>query len=122
MSTPTSPARTGAGAARADAVAAAVRACPAVADLHSGGLRQVATYLPGRRVAGVRVDGEGPVEVAVVAAWGVPAAVVAGQVRAAVAPLVGGRPVDVLVADVRLPAEEAASAAAGPAALPSGPA
>ena len=39
-----------------DAIAAATLACPAVAGLHEGGSRAVATYLPGRRVVGVRAE------------------------------------------------------------------
>jgi hypothetical protein len=86
-----------------DLVAAAVLACPAVLELHAGGLRQVATYLPGRRVTGVRTDAE-VIQVSVVAAAGVPIPAVAAQVRAAVAPLAGDRPVDVHIADVAVPA------------------
>ena len=38
-----------------DAVAAAVRSCPAIDDLSSGPWGGVVSYLPGRQVAGVRV-------------------------------------------------------------------
>jgi hypothetical protein len=96
----------------ADAVASAVRRCPAVAGLHGGGPVQVATYLPGRRVEGVRLEDD-RVLVSVVAAYGAPLTALTGQVRAAVGPLAGGRRVDVHVADVRLPGEE-------PPALPPG--
>ena len=42
----------------ADVVAAAVRSVPGVAGLHAGMFGEVGTYLPGRRVAGIRiVDG-----------------------------------------------------------------
>jgi len=92
-----------------DRVAAAVLACPAVLELHAGGLRQVATYLPGRRVSGVRTDEE-VIQVSVVAAAGVPLPAVATQVRAAVAPLAGRRPVDVHIADVALAAVAAPDA------------
>ena len=98
--------------AAADAIAAAARRCPAVADLYGGGLVQVATFLPGRRVEGVRL-GDERVLLSVVAAWGVPLVALTEQVRAAVAPLAGGRRVDVHVADIRLPGE-------GPLALPAG--
>ncbi|MGY5884647.1 hypothetical protein [Modestobacter lacusdianchii] len=97
----------------ADAIAAAAVRCPAVASLSSGGLRPVATYLPGRRVDGVRVD-SGRVLVSVVAVQGVPIIVIADQVRQAVGPIVGGQLVDVHVADVQLPEEQ-------PPALPPGP-
>jgi hypothetical protein len=101
----------------ADVIAAAVLACPAVVSLHAGGgMRQVATYLPGRRVAGVRAD-ERSVEVSVVAAAGVALPDVAAQVRSALAPLAGLRAVDVHIADVALPEAGAAatpSVASGP--------
>lgn len=38
-----------------DAVAAAVRGCPAVDDLDGGLLDGTVTYLPGRRVPGIRI-------------------------------------------------------------------
>ncbi len=108
---------TGAVATQADAVAAAVLGCPAVADLHGGGMRQVATYLPGRRVNGVQVDDE-RLQVAVVGVWGISVHELDEQVRAAVAPLALGRPVHILVADLQLPLElEAAPVAV---ALPAG--
>ena len=88
-------------AGTADAIAAAVAACPAVASLHGGGLRRTATYLPGRMVEGVHVD-EDRVRVSVVAVQGVPVGVVAEQIRTAVAPLVPGRAVDVHIADLHL--------------------
>lgn len=98
----------------ADAVAAAVVGCPAVAALHEGGIaHRTATYLPGRRVDGVHI-GENRIAVSVVGVQGIPVALLAEQVRAAVAGLAGGRAVDVHVADVR-PLEEQ------PRALPLGP-
>lgn len=86
----------------ADAIAAAVLRCPGVLDLHPGGWRQVATYLPGRRVTGVRTD-SGRILVSVVLAQGSPVPVVVAAIRGALAPLAGDRPVDVLVADVQTP-------------------
>ncbi len=115
MSTSPSPLTAAQAAAEADAVAGAVLRCSGVAGLHAGGLRQIATYLPGRRVVGVRVDDE-TVEVAVVAAFGVPVEVLAGQVRAALVPLARGRPVDVYVADVQAPEDPVSSPQ--PVALP----
>ncbi len=87
-----------------DLLAAAVLGCPAVVSLHPGGPRYVATFLPGRRVGGVRVD-DTVVEVAVVAAAGIPVQSVASQVRSAVATLAAGRAVDVHIADVAPPGE-----------------
>ena len=83
-----------------DAVAAAVAACPSVAHLSGGGLAgQVATYLPGRRVEGVRVTDDA-VEVHIATRWDVPIPLAASEVRTAVAPLAGGRPITVNVDDV----------------------
>jgi hypothetical protein len=97
----------------ADAIAAAAVRCPAVASLSSGGLRPVATYLPGRRVDGVRIEPD-RVLVSIVAVQGVPIIAVADQVRRAVEPLVAAHLVDVHVADVQLLEEQ-------PQALPPGP-
>ena len=69
-----------------DALADAVRACPSVVRLTGGPLDSAATYLPGRRVAGVvvrRDPGTGlQVQVHVVARYGPTMATVAEQVRA----------------------------------------
>lgn len=82
-----------------DVVAAATLQCPAVAGLHQGGTRFVVTYLPGRRVVGVRLDAD-RVLVSVVLARGASVPSLDKQVRDALAPLVEGRLVDVHVADV----------------------
>jgi hypothetical protein len=82
-----------------DAVAAATLDCRAVAGLHDGGKRFVATYLPGRRVIGVRAD-DGRVLVSVVLAQGASVGTLERQVRSALAPLVQGREIDVHVAEV----------------------
>jgi hypothetical protein len=81
-----------------DAVARTTRGCPGVEDLH-GGFPEVATYLPGRRVLGVRV-GDRAVEVQVRAAWGIPIPQIGAGIQAAVVPLAGGRAVDVMIADL----------------------
>jgi len=86
-----------------DALAAAVRSCPAVDDLDGGPLGTVATYLPGRRVPGIRI-GADRASIQVRGKWDVPIRELAGQVLAAVAPLTGGRTIDILVADVAEPA------------------
>jgi hypothetical protein len=85
-----------------DAVAAAVRACPGVEALRGGGPAEVATYLPGRRIVGVQVTPAGLV-VAVRGRWGVPATVLAGQIRDVVAALVPGRRVEVRLVEVADP-------------------
>lgn len=98
----------------ADRVAAAVQSCSGVVSLSSGGLRPVATYLPGRQVTGVDVDDQ-RIRVAVVGALGMPIPVLAAQVRAALVPFAGGRVVDVDVVDVQpLPDSDNPHAAHGP--------
>lgn len=87
-----------------DLVAAAVAACPAVASLSGGRFGEVATYLPGRRVVGVRMD-EFEVAVHVVARWGFPMSAVADQVRAACMPLVAPRSINVGIDDLEIPGE-----------------
>ncbi|MDF9714753.1 hypothetical protein KK617_01180 [Nocardioides sp. ChNu-99] len=84
-----------------DLVARAVRSVPGVHDLHGGVLGEVATYLPGRRVAGIRLREPGA-DVHVVLAWAAPLTATTEAVRAAVRPLAGG-PVDVTVEDVAPP-------------------
>ena len=86
-----------------DAVARVVAAVPGVESLSSGRVPEVATYLPGRRVAGIRVT-DRDVEIHVKARWRRPLPEVAESVRAAVAPLVGARSVSVHVDDIELPA------------------
>jgi hypothetical protein len=89
-----------------EAVAAAALGCPLIADLTGGRFGEVATYLPGRRILGVR-ELDGTVEVHVVAHWGTPLPEVAAVLRAAVTPHAGGLPVAVLVEDIELPAPPA---------------
>lgn len=82
-----------------DTLARAVLACPLVADMSSGVFGEAATYLPGRRVAGVRIT-DTAVEVHVVAVLGVTVTRIGAEVRDALAPLVGDYPVDVVIEDV----------------------
>ncbi len=86
----------------AEAVAERVESCRSVARLSAGPFGEVATYLPGRRVPGVRLAG-GQIEVHVVACWGVRVPELAAEVRAAVSPAAGGLPIDVHVDDVDVP-------------------
>jgi len=89
-----------------DVVAAAALGCPLIAGLTGGGLGEIATYLPGRRLLGVRiVDDE--VEIHVVAHWGSPLPDVAEAVRAAVAPYVGPLAVGIFVDDIEVPGADA---------------
>ena len=84
-----------------DAVVERAAACGSVARVSSGAVGEVATYLPGRRVPGVRLAG-GRIEIHVVARWGVRVADVAADVRAAVRPLAPDTPVDVHVDDLEV--------------------
>ena len=85
-----------------DAVTAAVVACPPVARMAGGQFGEVATYLPGRRLPGVRLTGD-ELEIHVVARWGPSLPEVADAVRRAVAPVAGGLPVTVYIDDIEVP-------------------
>jgi len=85
-------------AATVDDIAALVLAVPGVTALHSGPLGEVATYLPGRRVSGVRL-GEGGVEVHVVVAAHAQIGPTARLIHAAVATVVAV-PIHVYIEDV----------------------
>lgn len=89
-----------------DEVVRVVLACPDVARMSEGAVAEVASYLPGRRVPGVRAGDDG-LEVHIVARWGRPLPEIGEAVHAAVAPVAAGAPVAVFVDDVELPAEGA---------------
>jgi hypothetical protein len=94
-----------------DAVASAVLGCPHVVGLRaaptSGVGADVATYLPGRRVDGVRVT-RSAVAVRVVGQFGHSVAELAGEVRAAVAAVAPApTTVDVFVDDLLVMPEDA---------------
>lgn len=77
----------------ADELAAAVLAVPGVARLHAGALGEVGTYLPGRRVAGIRLadpDRPGPTEVHVVLRADAPLRRVAQEVHLVASALLSG--------------------------------
>jgi hypothetical protein len=82
-----------------DAAAAAVRACPGVADLVGGRFGDATSYLPGRRLPGIVVDRH-TVRVSIRSRWDVTAAELLAQISAVLAPLVLGRLIDVVVADI----------------------
>jgi uncharacterized alkaline shock family protein YloU len=96
--------------ALAEAVAATVLAHPGVVRMSGGPFGTVASYLPRRRVVGVRLPLEDtdPVEIAVVARLGVPLPRLAEELGAAVVDVLGPVAVDVTVTDV-----EAAEVAVG---------
>ena len=79
-----------------------VLSCPGVAAMHGGVAGEAATYLPGRRVTGVRILPDS-VELHVTSHWPVPARELAAQVWARTGPAVGGRRVDIVIGDVLLP-------------------
>ncbi len=86
----------------AERVAAVVAAHPAVARLDGGMFGAVATYLPGRRLVGVRIGRQDePVELAVVLHLDRPFPEVVVALRREVAALCGGAAVDITVADVK---------------------
>lgn len=85
----------------ADAVRAAVLGVPGVSAMHGGAFADVATYLPGRRVTGVRLEPE-RTEVHVVVTSDNPIPGVADAVRSAVQG-VRPEPVDVYVEDISVP-------------------
>ncbi len=85
----------------ADQVAAAVLTVRGVTGLHGGMFGETATYLPGRRVLGVRLT-EDVTDIHLSLAYGAPVFATAQQVRTAVAALVPG-PVNVTVEDVAPP-------------------
>jgi hypothetical protein len=82
----------------ADDIAALVLAVPDVTRLHAGRFGEVATYLPGRRITGIKL-GDDLIEVHVVVAGQVPVRVTAQLIHAAVATVVA-TPVHVFVEDV----------------------
>ncbi len=87
-----------------DAVSAAALSCPEVAGLSGGLVGEVATYLPGRSVAGVRITDD-EVEIHIVARWCANLPEVADAVRRAVKPVTGGLRVSVYVEDIEVPDE-----------------
>jgi hypothetical protein len=85
-----------------DLIAAAVLAVPHVVALSGGRVGEIATYLPGRRVEGVRMRRE-HVEVHVVARYGPTMAEVGAAVHAAVVGAVGPTQVIVGIDDLAVP-------------------
>lgn len=83
----------------AERLAAAVLAVPGVAALHPGMFGEVGTYLPGRRIAGIRIT-DHTIDVHLVVAFGVPVRDTAAAVRATAAALHPGTTVNVTVEDV----------------------
>lgn len=82
----------------ADRIAAAVSAVEGVVGLHAGMFGEVATYLPGRRVSGIRI-GADRVDVHVSLVLGVPVRPTAAAIQRAVGELTD-LPVDVTIEDL----------------------
>lgn len=83
---------------RSEDIADAVLAIDGVVGLHGGMFGEAATYLPGRRIAGIRI-GEDGTEVHVSLEFGVAVRETADAVRRTVATMVDG-PVHVTVEDI----------------------
>lgn len=91
-----------------DVLVATTLGCPYVAGMGGGALGEIAVYLPGRRVSGLRLSDGAPgvrshVEVHVVGVYGPSVAQIVDQVRAALAPLVPGHLLTVYVDDLADP-------------------
>lgn len=82
----------------AEAVSAAVEGVPGVSGLYGGAFGEIATYLPGRRIAGIRIgESDGEVHITVDLTSGL--LKVAEEVHL-VASATAGRPMSVVVEDV----------------------
>ncbi|MGH3519103.1 MAG: hypothetical protein ACRDQ7_17105 [Haloechinothrix sp.] len=91
----------------AERIIRAVRAHPAVARLDGGRLGIVATYLPGRRVIGVRIpDANEPIQIGLVLRPGhrIPDAAI--DIRSLVRQIAGEVAVDLTITDIAEGAEE----------------
>ena len=100
-----------------DAIAAAVTACSTVAGLSGGVAGEVATYLPGRRVTGLRID-DATVTVHVVGRFGPTMTEISNEVTRAVTPLAGGRQVGVVIEDLLIPGADGPMAPPDPRLAP----
>ena len=103
-----------------DLIAAAVLACRTVAGLSGGIAGEVATYLPGRRVTGVRID-DATVTVHVVGRYGPSMTQISTDVTRAVTPIAGGRQVGVVIEDLAQLGEPADPGGGGPGGPGPGP-
>lgn len=91
----------------AEAIADRVREHPSVAGLHGGPFGTVTSYLPGRKVVGVRIDeADGSVQLSVVARLGVPLPQVVAELRDWVTTVAGPVPVDITIADLSMGDED----------------
>jgi len=86
-----------------DRLAAAAEDCPAVDALVEGPPAMAATYLPRRRVSGIRIE-DGVLTIQARLRWGSTVGQLAREVWSAVLPLAGKNRVDIVVADITEPA------------------
>jgi hypothetical protein len=85
----------------AERIAERIREHPAVAGLHGGPFGSICSYLPGRRVVGVRVDVDhAAVQVAVVLRPSAPLPQLVAELRSWVTAVTGPVRIDVTVADI----------------------
>lgn len=87
-----------------------VLAHPSVVRLHGGQFGEIASYLPGRKVVGIRLPDGGSVEVGVVLRLDRPLPEIIDEIRGALAEVLDEVPVDITVADVITTDEPAGSA------------
>lgn len=80
-----------------------VESVPGVAGLHGGAFGEIATYLPGGQIAGIRIS-SGRVQVHLIVTPDHPVHATAEAVRRAITALVD-QPVDVTVEDLAVPDE-----------------
>lgn len=78
-------------------IAAIVSRVPGVAALDGGMFGEVATYLPGERIVGVRVRDDGVIDIHVAVYRGVPVHEIADRIRSALAVNVR---IDITIADI----------------------
>jgi hypothetical protein len=98
-------------------VSAAVLSFPGVAGPHGGPFNDIATFRPGGRLIGVRIDGgDEPVAVGVVVGMDRPIPEVVDGLRELVSRMCGGAAVDVTVGDLAIDPALAALLAPAPTA------
>ncbi|MEV0697538.1 hypothetical protein AB0I53_06410 [Saccharopolyspora sp. NPDC050389] len=77
-----------------------VLAHPSVVRLHGGQFGEIASYQPGSKIVGVRLPDSGAAEIGVVLRLDRPLPEILGEIRGALAEVLGAAPVDITVADV----------------------
>ncbi|MGW3467779.1 hypothetical protein ACWDKQ_04745 [Saccharopolyspora sp. NPDC000995] len=87
-----------------------VLAHPSVVRLHGGQFGEIASYLPGSKVVGVRLPEGGAAEIGVVLRLERPLPEILDEIRSALAELLDEVPVDITVSDVITTDEPAGSA------------